>query len=72
MKPVIAALTAAFLLVSAGDVLAQNAPTYTEQQKSPSSSTAVDCHKIENAKNQVCMKAARDQTAAQARRAIRR
>jgi hypothetical protein len=69
MKPIIAALTATFLLASAGAGIAQTTPTtpptkMEKQKKGSSSRAAVDCKKAENSNNKACMDAAKGQTAA--------
>lgn len=67
MKPFIAVLAAAFLLASPGIAAAQATPPakMEKQKKGPSDRAAVDCKKAENANNQQCMKAAKDQAASQ-------
>jgi hypothetical protein len=69
MKLLIAALAAAFLFTTPTLAVAQNqTPTKTEKSqkaKGANDRAAVDCKKAENANNQACMKAAKEQSQAQ-------
>jgi hypothetical protein len=69
MKTVIAVLAAAFLCATPTLVAAQDTTPKkmekSQKAKGPSERAAVDCKKAENANNQQCMKAAKEQSQAQ-------